>query len=73
MSTRKGYTDKEILDREQVMDVLAENSEDFQALMKLRGMTEDQPGYQNFVAQFVRNKLRDEALRNEFVAQLGAA
>lgn len=36
-------------------------------------MTEDQPGYQNFVAQFVRNKLRDEALRNEFVASLGAA
>nr|DAH87986.1 MAG TPA: hypothetical protein [Caudoviricetes sp.] len=73
MNTRKGYTDKEIADREQVMDVLAENVEEFRALMKLRGMTEDQPGYQNFVAQFVRNKLRDEALRNEFVAQLGAA
>lgn len=73
MNARKGYTDKEILDREQVMDVLAENSEDFQALMKLRGMTEDQPGYQNFVAQFVRNKLRDEALRNEFLAKLGSA
>ncbi|WP_176331024.1 hypothetical protein [Burkholderia vietnamiensis] len=73
MNARKGYTDKEIADREQVMDVLAENVEEFQALMKLRGMTEDQPGYQNFVAQFVRNKLRDEALRNEFVAQLGAA
>ncbi|HGO6128527.1 TPA: hypothetical protein ACK3RK_007112 [Burkholderia cepacia] len=73
MKTRKGYTDKEIADLEQVMDVLAENVEEFQALMKLRGMTEDQPGYQNFVAQFVRNKLRDEALRNEFVAKLGAA
>ncbi|TES99635.1 hypothetical protein [Burkholderia cepacia] len=73
MNTRKGYTDKEIADLEQVMDVLAENVEEFQALMKLRGMTEDQPGYQNFVAQFVRNKLRDEALRNEFVAKLGAA
>lgn len=72
MNTRKGYTDKEIADLEQVMDVLAENVEDFQALMKLRGMTEDQPGYQNFVAQFVRNKLRDEALRNEFVAKLCA-
>ncbi|MBR8085684.1 hypothetical protein KDX23_23380 [Burkholderia vietnamiensis] len=73
MNTRKGYTDKEIADLEQVMDVLAENVEEFRALMKLRGMTEDQPGYQNFVAQFVRNKLRDEALRNEFVAKLGAA
>ncbi|KVT92679.1 hypothetical protein WK57_30485 [Burkholderia ubonensis] len=73
MSKRKGYTDKEIADREQVMDILAENNEEFQTLMKLRGMTEDQPGYQNFVAQFVRNKLRDEALRNEFVASLGAA
>lgn len=73
MNARKGYTDKEIADLEQVMDVLAENVDEFQALMKLRGMTEDQPGYQNFVAQFVRNKLRDEALRNEFVAKLGAA
>jgi len=73
MSTRKGYTDKEIADREQVWDVLAENAEEFQELMKLREMTEDQPGYHGFVAQFVRNKLRDEALRNEFVAKLGAA
>ncbi|AOK04052.1 hypothetical protein WK25_05960 [Burkholderia latens] len=73
MNARKSYTDKEIADREQVMNVLAENAEDFQTLMKLRGMTEDQPGYHNFVAQFVRNKLRDEALRNEFVAKLGAA
>jgi hypothetical protein len=69
MSKIKGYTDKEITDRVQVMDFLEANQDELQSLMKLRGMTEEQPGYTAFVMNFVRNKLRDEDLRNEFVTQ----
>ena len=62
-----GYTDKEIADREQVMDVLQSNQGELQELMKLRGMTEDQPGYMAFALNFARNKLRDVGLQNEFI------
>lgn len=66
-ATPRGYSDKEIADRMQVMDVLAENREEFQALMALRGITEDQSGYHAFALNFAKNKLRDRALQNEFI------
>jgi hypothetical protein len=62
-----GYTDKEIADREQVMDALESNQEELKELMKLRGMTEAQPGYQSFALNFAKNKLRDAAMQNEFI------
>ena len=72
MKNPAAYTDKEIADRTQVMDVLADNHDDFVALMKLRGMTETMPGYPAFVMSFVSGILRDEALRNDFIkSQLG--
>ena len=44
-------------------DVLAENLEEFQALMALKEMTEDMPGYRCFAHNFVSNKIRDARLQ----------
>ncbi len=65
----RGYTDKEIADRMEVMDILEDNMEEFEALKTMREIKEDHPGYMAFVMNFVSNKIRDEKLRNEFVTQ----
>lgn len=65
-----GYTDKEIAERTQVMDILEENQDELKALMQLRGVKESDHGYTAFAANFARNKLRDLGLQNEFAASM---
>lgn len=62
-----GYSEEEIADTLAVQDILAENAEDFAALVKLKGMTVDMPGYAEFARSFARNIMRDQKLREEFV------
>lgn len=50
-------------------EILAENREEFESLMALRGVTYDAPGYQAFAHQFCDNKIRDMGLQAEFAAQ----
>lgn len=54
-------------------EILAENREELESLMVLRGMTYDAPGYQAFAHQFCDNKIRDMNLQAEFAAQLKAS
>ena len=63
-----GYSDKEIAERVQVMDVLEENQGELKQLMALRGIKDSDPGYAAFAANFARNKLRDLGMQNEFAA-----
>ncbi|MYM92600.1 hypothetical protein [Duganella vulcania] len=65
----RGYTSKEIQDREQVMDVLARNQQELSQLMKARGVSESQPGYTAFAIDFARTKLGDAVRGNAFIAQ----
>lgn len=43
-------------------EVLATNADEFRALMTLKEMTEEMPGYQAFAHNYVSNKLRDARL-----------
>lgn len=54
-------------------EILAENREELESLMALRGVTYDAPGYQAFAHQFCGNKIRDMNLQAEFAAQLKAS
>lgn len=65
-----GYTDKEIAERTQLMDILEENQEELKALMLLCGIKESDHGYTAFAANFAQNKLRDLGLQNVFAASL---
>jgi hypothetical protein len=64
-STGRGLTDQEQKEMLAVSDILAENAEDFLALMKLKGMTSDMPGYVAFAKRFAQNVGRDQRLRQQ--------
>lgn len=64
-----GYTDKEIADREQVLDTLATHHEEFDEQLRAQSMTPADPGYWNFALEFARGKLGSAADNNDFVNQ----
>lgn len=71
MKAVRGYSKKEIQETFDIQDVLAENFEDFQALLKLKGMTPDMPGYAGFARAFAQNIIRDRQLRAELTGPKG--
>lgn len=71
--TPRGYTAKEIHDREQVMDALAEHEHEFAQTMKDKGVCESAPGYAAFAIDFARTKLGEAARGNAFIAQFQTA
>lgn len=49
-------------------EILAENREELEQLMALRGITYESAGYVAFARQFCDNKLRDASLQQHFAA-----